>query len=99
MPDAVIVSTARTPIGKAFRGAFNMAHGTVLRGHVVKRAIECPIASNDRNQPLRNLILLRPLQCCIATTGLVGRFLTSVRVCVMPFWRHDPDSTIKQIGA
>ncbi len=40
MPDAVIVSTARTPIGKAFRGAFNMTHGAVLGGHVVKYAVE-----------------------------------------------------------
>jgi len=40
MPDAVIVSTARTPIGKAFRGAFNMTHGAVLGGHVVKHAVE-----------------------------------------------------------
>ena len=39
MPDAVIVSTARTPIGKAFRGAFNMTHGAVLGGHVVKHAV------------------------------------------------------------
>jgi acetyl-CoA C-acetyltransferase len=40
MPDAVIVSTARTPIGKAFRGAFNITHGAVLGGHVVKHAVE-----------------------------------------------------------
>src|SRR6266851_3943189 len=40
MPDAVIVSTARTPIGKAFRGAFNMTHGAVLGGHVVRHAVE-----------------------------------------------------------
>jgi acetyl-CoA C-acetyltransferase len=40
MADAVIVSTARTPIGKAFRGAFNMTHGAVLGGHVVKHAVE-----------------------------------------------------------
>src|SRR3974390_470569 len=40
MPDAVIVSTARTPIGKSFRGAFNMTHGLVLGGHVVKHAVE-----------------------------------------------------------
>jgi len=39
MPDAVIVSTARTPIGKAFRGAFNITHGAVLGGHVVKHAV------------------------------------------------------------
>jgi acetyl-CoA C-acetyltransferase len=40
MPDAVIVSTARTPIGKAFRGAFNMTNGAELGGHVVKYAVE-----------------------------------------------------------
>src|SRR6266436_7703337 len=40
MPDAFIISTARTPIGKAFRGAFNMTHGAVLGGHVVKHAAE-----------------------------------------------------------
>ena len=40
MPDAVIVSTARTPIGKAFRGAFNMTNGAELGGHVVKHAVE-----------------------------------------------------------
>ena len=39
MRDAVIVSTARTPIGKAFRGAFNMTHGAVLGGHVVREAV------------------------------------------------------------
>ena len=39
MDDAVIVSTARTPIGKAFRGAFNNTHGAVLGGHVVKQAL------------------------------------------------------------
>ncbi|MCC7187054.1 MAG: acetyl-CoA C-acyltransferase, partial [Acidobacteria bacterium] len=38
--EAVIVSTARTPIGKAFRGAFNKTHGTELSGHVVKHAVE-----------------------------------------------------------
>ena len=40
MREAVIVSTARTPIGKAFRGAFNNTHGAVLGGHAVKHAVE-----------------------------------------------------------
>jgi len=40
MTEAVIVSTARTPIGKAFRGAFNITHGATLGGHVVKHAVE-----------------------------------------------------------
>ena len=38
--EAVIVSTARTPLGKSWRGAFNMSHGAVLGGHVVHAAIE-----------------------------------------------------------
>jgi acetyl-CoA C-acetyltransferase len=40
MPDAVIVSTARTGIGKAYRGAFNNTHGATLAGHVIKAAVE-----------------------------------------------------------
>ncbi len=39
MTEAVIVSTARTPIGKAFRGAFNKTHGAVLTGHVIEHAV------------------------------------------------------------
>jgi acetyl-CoA C-acetyltransferase len=39
MPDAVIVSTARTPIGRAYRGAFNNTHGAVLGGHVISHAV------------------------------------------------------------
>jgi acetyl-CoA C-acetyltransferase len=37
--DAVIVSTARTPLAKSWRGAFNLTHGATLGGHVVKHAI------------------------------------------------------------
>ncbi|MBV8369840.1 MAG: acetyl-CoA C-acyltransferase [Candidatus Eremiobacteraeota bacterium] len=40
MPEAAIVSAARTPIGKAFRGAFNQTHGATMAGHVIKHAIE-----------------------------------------------------------
>ncbi len=40
MPDAVIVSTARTPIGKAYRGAFNNTHGATLAGHVIRHAVQ-----------------------------------------------------------
>ena len=39
-PEAVIVSTARTPLAKSWKGAFNMTHGAVLGGHVVKAALE-----------------------------------------------------------
>ena len=40
MREAVIVSTARTPIGKAYRGAFNNTHGAVLGAHAMKHAME-----------------------------------------------------------
>jgi acetyl-CoA C-acetyltransferase len=40
MREAVIVSTARTPIGKAFRGAFNNTQSQALGGHVIKAAVE-----------------------------------------------------------
>ena len=40
MADAVIVSTARTPIGRAYRGAFNNTHGATLAGHVIASAVE-----------------------------------------------------------
>lgn len=40
MPDAVIVSTARTPIGKAYRGAFNDTNGHTLGAHVIRHAVE-----------------------------------------------------------
>ncbi|MDA0823947.1 MAG: acetyl-CoA C-acyltransferase, partial [Proteobacteria bacterium] len=40
MTEAVIVSTARTPLCKSWRGSFNMTHGATLGGHVVKAALE-----------------------------------------------------------
>src|SRR5260370_18803769 len=40
MAEAVIVSTARTPIGRAFRGSFNMTYGATLTGHVIQHAVE-----------------------------------------------------------
>ena len=40
MTDAVIVSTARTPIGKAYRGAFNNTHGADMGGHVISHAVK-----------------------------------------------------------
>ena len=40
MTDAVIVSTARTPLCKSWRGALNMTHGATMGGHVVKAALE-----------------------------------------------------------
>ena len=39
MTRAVIVSTARTPLAKSWKGAFNMTHGAELGGHAVKAAL------------------------------------------------------------
>jgi acetyl-CoA C-acetyltransferase len=39
MREAAVVSTARTPIGKAFRGAFNKTHGATLAGHAIEHAV------------------------------------------------------------
>ncbi|SCV01229.1 3-ketoacyl-CoA thiolase [Cupriavidus necator] len=39
MNEAVIVSTARTPLAKSWKGAFNMTHGATLGGHAVQHAI------------------------------------------------------------
>ena len=38
--EAVIVSTARTPLAKSWRGGFNLSHGATLGGHAVKAALE-----------------------------------------------------------
>ena len=39
MTNAVIVSTARTPLAKSWKGAFNMTHGATLGGHAVQHAV------------------------------------------------------------
>jgi len=40
MTNAVIVSTARTPLAKSWKGAFNMTHGATLGGHAVQAAVQ-----------------------------------------------------------
>jgi acetyl-CoA C-acetyltransferase len=40
MREAVIVSTARTPIGKAYRGVFNNTEAPTLGGHAIRHAVE-----------------------------------------------------------
>ena len=54
MREAVIASTARTPIGKAFRGAFNNTHGAKLGGHVVEHAV---IRSGIAGEEVEDVIL------------------------------------------
>lgn len=48
MVDAVIVSTARTPIGKAYRGAFNATHSPTLLGHAIRHAVQRAGIEPDR---------------------------------------------------
>ncbi|KAB2902413.1 MAG: acetyl-CoA C-acyltransferase [Burkholderiaceae bacterium] len=40
MTSAVIVSTARTPLAKSWKGSFNMTHGATLGGHAVQAAVQ-----------------------------------------------------------
>ena len=40
MTSAVIVSTARTPLAKSWKGSFNMTHGATLGGHAVQQAVQ-----------------------------------------------------------
>lgn len=47
MRQAVIVSTARTPIGKAYRGAFNNTQGQALGGHAIEHAVARARLEND----------------------------------------------------
>ncbi|MDB5818073.1 MAG: acetyl-CoA C-acyltransferase, partial [Rhizobacter sp.] len=39
MTQALIVSTARTPLAKSWKGSFNMSHGATLGGHAVAAAV------------------------------------------------------------
>src|SRR3546814_10057908 len=51
MRDAVIVSTARTPIGRAYRGAFNATPSPTLAAHAIRAAVErSGIDQNERSE-------------------------------------------------
>jgi acetyl-CoA C-acetyltransferase len=92
MREAVIVSTARTPIGKAYRGAFNMTHGADMGGHVVKHAVErakiapaevddvimgCALPERATGQNIARQIALRA-GLPVTTSGMtVNRFCSS----------------------
>ena len=47
MREAVIVSTARTPIGKAFRGAFNDTEAPALAAHAIREAVRRARIADD----------------------------------------------------
>jgi len=47
MTEAVIVSTARTPIGKVYRGALNNTEGPTMAGHVIGEAVRRAKVESD----------------------------------------------------
>jgi acetyl-CoA C-acetyltransferase len=92
MTDAVIVSTARTGLGKSWRGAFNLTHGATLGGHVVRHAMErakvdpasvedvimgCALPEGATGGNIARQIALRA-GCPVSTAGMtVNRFCSS----------------------
>ncbi len=69
MADAVIVSTARTPIGRAYRGAFNNLHGASMGGHVVAEAVKrAGVAPDDVSDVMMGCAMLEG-----ATGGNIAR--------------------------
>jgi acetyl-CoA C-acetyltransferase len=92
MPDAVIVSTARTPLCKSWRGAFNMTHGATMGGHALRHAIErarldpgdiddvimgCANPEGATGRNIARQIAIRA-GCPVTTSGMtVNRFCSS----------------------
>ena len=92
MAEAVIVSVARTPLCKSWRGAFNMTHGATLGGHVVRHAVErarldpaeiddvimgCANPEGATGRNIARQIALRA-GCPVTTSGMtVNRFCSS----------------------
>jgi acetyl-CoA C-acetyltransferase len=52
--EAVILSGARTPIGKAFRGAFNLTHGATMTGHTIRHAVN---RSGVREEDIEDVVI------------------------------------------
>ena len=92
MTSAVIVSTARTPLTKSWKGAFNMTHGATMGGHVVEHAIKragieaaevedvimgCGTPEGATGANIARQIALRA-GCPITTSGMtINRFCSS----------------------
>jgi acetyl-CoA C-acetyltransferase len=92
MPEAVIIATARTPIGRAFRGAFNNTHGAVLGGHVIQQAVEragidpaevddvvmgCGLPERATGQNIARLSAIRAGLPVTTSANTVNRFCSS----------------------
>jgi len=92
MPDAVIVSTARTPLCKSWRGALNMTHGATMGGHALGHAIArasldpaeiedvimgCANPEGATGRNIARQIALRA-GCPVTTSGMtINRFCSS----------------------
>jgi len=92
MTEAVIVSTARTPLCKSWRGALNMTHGAKMGGHVVHAALErakvhpeevedvimgCAFPEGATGQNIARQIAIRS-GCPVTVSGMtVNRFCSS----------------------
>jgi acetyl-CoA C-acetyltransferase len=92
MNEAVIVSTARTPLCKSWRGAFNMTHGATLGGHALRHAMDragvdpaeiedvimgCANPEGATGRNIARQIALRA-GCPVTTAGMtVNRFCSS----------------------
>ncbi len=92
MTRAVIVSTARTPLAKSWKGSFNMTHGATLGGHAVRHAIEragieaaevddvimgCATPEGATGSNIARQIALRA-GCPVTTSGMtINRFCSS----------------------
>ena len=92
MSEAVIVSTARTPLCKSWRGAFNMTHGATMGGHALEHAIArakidpsaiddviigCANPEGATGRNIARQIALRA-GCPVTTSGMtVNRFCSS----------------------
>ncbi len=92
MPEAVIVSTARTPLCKSWKGAFNMTHGATMGGHALQHAIArakidptvvddvimgCANPEGATGRNVARQIALRA-GCPVTTSGMtVNRFCSS----------------------
>jgi len=92
MTSAVIVSTARTPLAKSWKGSFNMTHGATLGGHAVQHAMAragidpaevedvimgCAFPEGATGSNIARQIALRA-GCPVTVTGMtVNRFCSS----------------------
>ena len=92
MTAALIVSTARTPLAKSWKGSFNMTHGATLGGHAVQHAIAragieaaevddvimgCATPEGATGSNIARQIALRA-GCPVTTSGMtINRFCSS----------------------